>query len=100
MKTTGGDAYWLNGKNERHNKSIHNMLRSGLLESNQHANKWCCAADTSAEFHRCKIHSALDNKSPQFSWYGKKPGIHRLRTFGCDIYPITSSPKNLDDRKK
>ena len=31
METTGGDAYWLNGKNERHNISIHNMVREYLL---------------------------------------------------------------------
>ena len=36
METTGGDASWINGKNERHNRSIHNMVRSGLLDSNQH----------------------------------------------------------------
>ena len=36
METTGGDAYWLNEKNERHNRSIQNMVRAGLLDSNQH----------------------------------------------------------------
>ena len=44
------------------------------------------------------MHSALENISSHFAWYGKKPSIHELRTFGCDIYPITSSPKKLDDR--
>ena len=36
METTGGDAYWLNGKNERHNRSIKNMVREGLLDINKH----------------------------------------------------------------
>ena len=35
---------------------------------------------------------------PQFSWYGKNPSIHELRTFVLYIYPITSSPKKLDKR--
>ena len=35
METTGGDASCLNGKNERHNRNIHNMVRSGLLDSNK-----------------------------------------------------------------
>ena len=35
METTGGDSLWLNGNNERHNRSIHNMVRAGLLESNK-----------------------------------------------------------------
>ena len=29
--------------------------------------------------------------------YGKNPSINDLRTFGCDIYPNTSTPKNLYD---
>ena len=40
--------------------------------------------------------TALDNNSANFSWYGKNPSIHEIITFGCGIYPIPSSPKNLD----
>ena len=36
METTGGDVTWLNEKNERHNKIIHNMVISGLLDSNEY----------------------------------------------------------------
>ena len=39
MKSTGGDASWLNGKNERRNRRIHNMVRAGLIHSNQHEKK-------------------------------------------------------------
>ena len=60
METTGGDASWLNGKNEIHNRSIHNMVREALLDSDQHENKWFCAAEISSNFHRCIIHSALE----------------------------------------
>ena len=73
------------------------MVRAALLDSNQHENKWCCAAEISAEVHRCRINSALDNVSPHFAWYGKKSSIHELRKFGCDIYPIPSSPENFYD---
>ena len=48
MKNNGGGASRINGKNKRHNRSIKNMVRSGLLESDQNANKWFCEADTSA----------------------------------------------------
>ena len=44
MKNTGGDASWLNGKNERHNRIIHNMVRAALIDSNYHETKWWCAA--------------------------------------------------------
>ena len=73
------------------------MVRSALLGSNQHENKWCYADETSAEFNRYKIHSALDNNSPHFIWFGKHPRVHELRAFGCDIYPITFKPKKLDN---
>ena len=36
METTGGDASWLNGNNERHNRIIHNVVREGLIYSNKH----------------------------------------------------------------
>ena len=47
METTGGDASWLNVKNERHNRSIHNMIRAARLDSNQYENKWCWASQIS-----------------------------------------------------
>ena len=47
METTGSDASCFNGKNERHNRSIHNMVIEGLIDSNQHENKCRCEAETS-----------------------------------------------------
>ena len=67
METTCGDESWLNGNNEIHNRSIHNIVRAGLLDSNQNENKWCCAEEISAEVHICRIHSALENISPHFA---------------------------------
>ena len=51
METTGGNVSYINGKNEIHNRIIHNVVRSGILDSNQHNNnnnnnKWCCASET------------------------------------------------------
>ena len=98
MENTGGDSSWINVNNERHNIIIHNMVIAGLLDSNQHENKWCCTEDKSVEIHRFKTHSALDNTLPRFVWYTPNLSIRELRTFGCYIYPITSSPKKLYDR--
>ena len=83
METIGGDASWINLKNEIHNVIIHK--------------NFFCAAETSAEVYMCRLYSALDNTSNHFSWYGNKSIIHKLRTLGCGIYPITSSPKKLYD---
>ena len=56
METTSADASWINCENERHSIIIYNMVIADLIEINQYANKWCCASDTSAEFHRWKLH--------------------------------------------
>ena len=47
METTGGDASWLNGNNLRHNRSIHNIVKAGLLDINYNENKWFREAETS-----------------------------------------------------
>ena len=39
MENTGSDASWLNGNNSIHNRIIHSMVRSGLLDSNQREKK-------------------------------------------------------------
>ena len=98
METNGGDASWINGNNKQHNRIIYNILKEIILDSTQHEKKWCCESETPAEVYRCKIHSELDNISHNFSWYGRNISIHELIKFGCDIYPITSSPKHLDNR--
>ena len=49
VENNGGDASWINGKHERHNRSIYNMVIEGILESNQHARKCSYAADTSED---------------------------------------------------
>ena len=46
METTSGDASWMKGNNEIQNRSIHNMVISGLLDIIQHKNKWCYVAET------------------------------------------------------
>ena len=76
------------------------MVRAGLIDINQHANKWCCAEEKSSKVCGFKLHISIDNTSPHFSFYSHNPSILELRTFGCDIYPIKSSPKKLDGRTK
>ena len=98
LETTGGDVSFLNRKDGIHNRIIHNIVRASLIYSNQYAKKWRCAAETSAEVYRFKIHNALDNTSPRFSWYVKRPNINELSSCGWDIYPITSKHNKLEYR--
>jgi hypothetical protein len=39
-------------------------------------------------------------KTPYEKWFGKKPSVHHLRTFGCVAYVKDIAPniKKLDDR--
>ena len=94
LETTGRYTSWPNGKNEHHSRSSRNIVISGLFDSNQHKNKWCCAAEIYAEVYTCKIHSALHNASPHFAWYAKRPSIHKIIAFECDIYPIKQNLRN------
>ena len=76
------------------------MIIEGLIYSNQHENKWCFAAKKTAGVYRFKLHSVLDNTSPNFFMVRKNTIIHELRAFRCDIYPVTSLPKSLGGRKQ
>jgi hypothetical protein len=40
------------------------------------------------------------DKTPYEAWFGKKPSVHHLRTFGCVAYvkDTTPHPKKLDDK--
>ena len=51
MKKNVVDASCINRNNEINNRIIHNMVRAGLIDSNQHENKWYCASYTSSEVH-------------------------------------------------
>ena len=36
IETTGGDVSCINGNNERQNRIIHNVVRAGIIDINQH----------------------------------------------------------------
>ena len=76
------------------------MVRSGIIDSNKHENKWCCASVTSSKVYRYKPRIKLYNNSHHFAWYVNKPIIHELRNFGCGIYTIESLPKNVYHSKQ
>ena len=51
IENNGSNESYINGKIERHNRSINNMVRAGIIGSNKNGKKWCCAAETSAEVY-------------------------------------------------
>jgi hypothetical protein len=42
----------------------------------------------------------VDGKTPFEAWYGKRPTVHHLKTFGCVVYVCNTKPhlKKLDER--
>ena len=75
METNGCGASCINVNNKLHNIIIHNMVRGGIIDSNQHE-KLRFAEETPVEVYRCKIHIALDNTSPNFASCGKITSIY------------------------
>jgi len=96
LETTGGYASFLNGKIERHHRTIAQMVRSMLLNSGLPNNLWCYAAEAAADIYRYTYHSALQ-MTPYEAWYGSKPHIDNLRVWGCYVYVRIPDPKKLDN---
>jgi hypothetical protein len=48
--------------------------------------------------NRCPRKS-VEGMTPFEAWYGKKPAVHHLRTFGCIVYVWNTTPhlQKLDD---
>jgi len=94
LQTTGGYASFLNGKVERHHRTIAQMVCSLLLNSGLLSDLWCYAAEAAADIYRYTLHSTL-GKTPYEAWYGRKP---HLRVWGCYVYVRLPDPKKLDHR--
>jgi len=97
LETTGGYASFLNGKIERHHRTIAQMVHAMLLNSGLPHTLWCYATEAAAEIYRCTYHSAL-KITPYEAWYGTKPHINHLRVWGCYVYVRNPDPKKLDNR--
>jgi hypothetical protein len=74
LETTGGYASFLNGKVERPNCTIADMVRALYFNAGHSTDKWCYAAETAADIYYLTLHSAL-GISPYEAWYGTKPII-------------------------
>ena len=47
---------------------------------------WAEAVETTCYLVNRSPSSALEEKSPQEVWTGKKPSLSHLKVFGCDAY--------------
>ena len=89
-----------NGVVKRRNQSVVEMARC-LLKSMQVPGRFWGEAVTVAVYllNRAPTKS-LNGKTPFEAWFGKKPGVRHLRTFGCMAYAKKLGPgvSKLSDR--
>ncbi|XP_039128879.1 uncharacterized protein LOC120265009 [Dioscorea cayenensis subsp. rotundata] len=87
-----------NGLAERKNRVLIEKARCILKFSKLPNEFWTEAVLTAAYISNISPTKAIFNKTPFESWFGLKPKIHHLRTFGCIAYPHMQKVQKLDDR--
>lgn len=91
-----------NGVSERFNRTLLNMVRCLLLDSNMDKTFWGEAARTATYIlNRCKTKALKDGKCPAEVWYGYKINLENIRRFGCKTYvhiPKEVRHGKLDER--
>ena len=85
-----------NGVAERLNRTLVEMIRAMLIESDLDASFWGEALATAVYLRNRSPHKPLRGATPFEALHGKKPNVKHLRTFGCVCYPLIMR----DERKK
>ena len=79
-----------NGVVERKNKTLQEMARTILSDSNIEKYFWAEAINTSCYIlNRISIRKIL-NKTPYEFWKGRKPNISYFHVFGCTCYILNN----------
>lgn len=68
------------------NKTLMERARNILSDTGLGQEFWVEAVKTTCYLVNRSLSSALENKTPQEVWTGKKPSLSHLRVFGCDEY--------------
>jgi hypothetical protein len=75
-----------NGVAERGNRTIMECGRSMILAQGLELEFWGEAVNTAVYIkNRCPT-KAIDSKTPQEAWSGRKPEVSHLRVFGCKAF--------------
>lgn len=72
-----------NGVAERANRTLVELGRAMMSQSNLAEHFWAEAISTAAYVRNRCITKILNNKTPMEIWSGKKPNVAHLRVFGC-----------------
>jgi transposase InsO family protein len=90
-----------NGVAERMNRTLMEKSRSMLSVVELGQEFWAEAVGTACYLVNRSTSSALDDKTPQEVWTGKKPCLEHLRVFGCDAYVhVPKENRSKMDKKR
>ena len=78
-----------NGKAERLNRTLNNMVRAMLLQYNSYPPLWSFAMKYAAIIRNVAMHSRL-NITPYEAFMQCVPDVSEFRTFGCKVYALAN----------
>ena len=89
-----------NGMVERWNQTVVDMARSIMKAKGMLARFWGEAVTTAVFIHNHAPTMALTGKTPFKAWYGRKPSMSFLQTFGCigHVRKVKPNLTKLEDR--
>lgn len=89
-----------NGVSERKNRTILNMVRSLLRMSNVPKSFWPEVVNWSIYILNRSPTLAVQNRTPEEAWSGRKPNVDNFRIFGCIAYARVPEQRRrkLDDK--
>jgi hypothetical protein len=88
---------------ERKNKTICEVAGAMMYDHNLSLSLWAEAASTAVYIQNKCLHKALEEKTPEEVFTGKKPSVDQLRIFGSVVYihiPKEKMTKLEPSRKK
>nr|ABA97342.2 retrotransposon protein, putative, Ty1-copia subclass [Oryza sativa Japonica Group] len=82
--TPPGTPQW-NGVSERRNRTLLDIVRSMMSQTDLPLSFWAYALEKAA-FTLNKVPSKSVNKTPYEIWTGKRPSLSFLKIWGCEVY--------------
>lgn len=81
-----------NGVAERHNRTLMEMARCLLIQSNLLPTFWTEAVNTANYIRNRSPTSKLEGKTPYEAWFGEPPDVSIFRRFGSKVFVMDRSP--------
>ena len=91
-----------NGVSDRLNRTLIESARSMFIHAKMSLKFWAEAVNTAVYLQNWSPTSALTDKTPFESWFGKKPSVSNLKIFGsvCFVHTPDYLRKKLDRKSR